>query len=74
MYDTNAFQATNNLDENILLKNRNELWLKKFLSAHEEYESIFIAAGLTYFTENHNMLDMLEEEGFSIERMTCSNT
>ena len=74
-YDINFFNQVIKeevSDEQILLKNRNELWLKKFLEEHEEYENIFIAAGLKHFIGSHNLLDMLEDKGFSVERMTCS--
>ncbi|MCZ0932895.1 MAG: TraB/GumN family protein [Oligoflexia bacterium] len=74
LYDANAFLFNHNLDETILLKNRNELWLKNFLKTHEKYENIFITASLKHFIGEHNMLDMLKGEGFSVERMTCSNT
>ena len=72
-YDINLFLSSQGLDETILLKNRNELWLKKFLEINEQYENIFITAGLTHFIGKHNMLDMLKKEGFSVERLTCLN-
>ena len=70
----NALQAGAGvaIDEEVLLKNRNELWLKKFIEAHTGYESIFLAAGLSHLIGSYNLLDMLEKNGFSVERMTCS--
>ena len=59
-------------DETILLKNRNELWLKKILLEHKNHENIFIVTGLRHLIGNHNMLDMLKNEGFHIERLTCN--
>ena len=58
--------------EEVLLRNRNELWLQKFMKAQAEYENIFLAAGVRHFIGSYNLLDMLEDNGFSIERMTCS--
>ena len=56
-----------------LLKERNENWLKKIVSAHQEEEnkSMFIAAGLAHFTEDYNVLDMLNGEGFTIKRYSA---
>ena len=56
-----------------LLKERNEDWLKKIVSAHQEEEnkSMFIAAGLYHFTEDYNVLDMLKGEGFTIKRYSA---
>ena len=54
-----------------LLKRRNENWLKKIVSAHQEEESMFIAAGLAHFTEDYNVLDMLKGEGFTIKRYSA---
>ena len=73
-YDVIYFEkmlSTPGPNEDILFKNRNELWLEKFLSAHRDYENIFLAVGLAHLLGTHNLLDMLEENGFSIERMTC---
>ena len=59
--------------EEIILKNRNELWLENFIEAHEnpEHESLFLVAGQGHFIGSHSMLDMLKKEGFSVNRMTC---
>ena len=56
-----------------LLKERNENWLKKIVSAHQEEEnkSMFIAAGLAHFTEDDNFLDMLKGEGFTVKRYSA---
>ena len=74
-YDINMFPTikNNRFYERFLLKSRNKLWLKKFLSAHEKYDSIFIAGELKYFVGDHSMLNMLENEEFTIKRMTCAN-
>lgn len=64
--------GSGNINNEVFLKNRNELWFKEFMEAHEEYNSIFLAAGLAHLIGSHNLLDMLEKEGFSVERMTCS--
>ena len=74
-YDLNTVEQTiiksHKTNEDIFFKKRNELWLEKFLSAHREYERIFLAVGLAHLVGNYNLLDMLEENGFSIERMVC---
>ena len=53
-----------------LLKKRNEIWLERIISAHQQEanKEMFIAAGLAHFTEDHNLLDMLKIEGFRIKR------
>ena len=55
----------------VALKDRNQEWLAKFLSAHTQYNSIFIAAGTTHFTGPSNLLEMLRNEGFIIHSSTC---
>ena len=59
----------------ILLKNRNELWFQKIIEAFEslEYANIFVAGGLAHFIGLFNVLDMLEAEGFTIQRLSCSS-
>ena len=67
---TNSDEMSTKSDE-ILLKNRNEYWLKKFLKAHRSYDQIFLAAGLAHFIDKFNLIDMLNEEGFYVERVSC---
>ena len=55
-----------------LLKNRNEKWLKKFTSSYESYNQIFVAAGKAHFTGPFNILDMLKEEGFAVQQVSCN--
>ncbi len=55
----------------IVLKQRNELWLSKFVSAHNNYDRIFVAAGAAHFIGAFSFIDMLESEGFSVERVSC---
>ncbi len=54
----------------ILLRNRNQEWLSKFLLAHKEYSQVFISAGSLHFTGPDNLLDMLIEEGFEVSLST----
>ena len=56
-----------------IIKERNENWLKKIASAHQEEEnkSMFIAAGLAHFTGDDNVLDMLKGEGFTVKRYSA---
>ena len=62
---------TNNSDFNeVFLKNRNELWLSKLKSELDNYNHIFIAAGALHFIGAFNLVDMLKEEQFSVERMS----
>lgn len=55
----------------VLLRDRNEHWLTQFQSAHDEYDNIFVAGGVAHFIDNFNFVDMLKEEGFSVERVSC---
>ena len=59
--------------EEFLLKNRNELWLKKFREVHEspEYGSLFLVAGSSHFIGSFNLVDLLKKEGFAVNRMIC---
>ena len=72
-YDVNLFikHGKKVKNEKVFLKDRNELWLKKFMPARDEYNQIFLAVGLQHLIGNYNILDSLEKEGFHIERMTC---
>ena len=55
-----------NFQHNILRK-RNEIWLKKLLSAEP---NMFVAGGLAHFQGSYNVLDGLKKEGFSVKRFT----
>ena len=63
-----------NKEIEFLLKDRNELWFQKIIEAFEanEYENIFVAGGAMHLIGPFNLLDMLEEEGFIIKRLSCS--
>ena len=66
-------EDTREMIENTLLKDRNEIWLEKFKAAQEnpELDSLFLAAGAGHFIGPFNLIDMLIEEGFSIQQMDC---
>ena len=51
-----------------VLKNRNQEWLAKFLSAHNTHNSTFIVAGLYHFIADENLLNMLRTEGFTVSQ------
>ena len=57
-----------------LLKNRNIIWVEKINQAlnTEENNTIFVAGGVLHFLGSDNVIDMLEEEGFNIKRLHCS--
>ena len=71
--DVEVFKSIEIGSKKSMLKNRNELWLKKFTEAHAnpEYNSIFLAAGTSHFVGSFNLIDWLKEEGFSINPITC---
>ena len=50
------------------------MWFQKITEAFEshEYENIFVAGGVAHLIGPFNVLDMLEEEGFTIKRLSCS--
>lgn len=54
-----------------ILRRRNEIWMNKLSFSHEQegHTRVFIAAGLAHFQGPFNMLDMLQEENFSIKRL-----
>ena len=54
----------------LVLRNRNQEWLSKFLLAHQQHSQIFISAGSLHFTGPDNLLDMLREEGFDVKLST----
>ena len=72
--DVDALKSIGVFSKEALLKNRNELWMKKFKEVHEnpEYESIFLAGGISHFVGSFNLIDQLKEEGFSVSMITCS--
>ena len=62
-YITDSDDVNTKFDE-VILKNRNEHWLKEFKKAHHDYDQIFLAAGLFHFIGKFNLIDMLNQEGF----------
>ena len=54
-----------------VFKDRNEKWLSKFMSAHKQYNRIFLIAGYGHLIAQDNLIDMLRSEGFSVERVSC---
>ena len=54
-----------------LLTNRNKKWLNKFVSAIDNYDHIFLAAGVAHFFDPSSLLDMVRKEGFSVSRVSC---
>ena len=52
--------------ENNLLRKRNEIWVKKLVSASEK--NMFVAGGVAHFINSYNVLDGLKKEGFSVKR------
>ena len=53
------------------LRDRNEKWVAKFQSMYNDYDNIFIAVGVGHFIGPFSLIDMLKEEGFSVEQMSC---
>ena len=60
-------------EREILVKNRNKLWLKKILDAFEGHKRrrVFAAGGLAHFIGQANLLEMLKEEGFIVRGERC---
>lgn len=54
-----------------VLRDRNKKWLPQFKSIHAQYDRIFLIAGYGHFVAKDNLIDMLESEGFFIERVSC---
>ena len=52
-----------------VLKKRNQKWIEKTRQSHENNDSVFIATGLAHLLGSDNILDMLREDDFSIQRM-----
>ena len=52
------------------LKERNEKWLPKILSAHNSYNNVFVAAGVSHFIGEYDVLNLLKKEGFVIKRFS----
>ncbi len=62
------------VESDALLKNRNELWVEKILSTSENADkALFIAGGAAHFIFSDNVLDMLEDEGFTIKKINEEN-
>ena len=62
----------NDRQKQIILKDRNQKWIKKFKSARGKYSRIFLAGGAGHFIFDFNLLDTLKADGFSITRMNAS--
>ena len=71
--DTHFFKNSppKHIDTKFSLEQRNQEWLLKFIEAHPNYESIFIAVGIAHLTEQNNLIDMLTQEGFTVNRVNC---
>ena len=54
-----------------LLKERHDKWLPQIVSAHQDYDSFFVAVGLLHLTGEDNILNRLKEAGFEIKRFSC---
>ena len=60
---------------NDILKARNEYWLEKLFSAYDnQIENIFVAAGVAHFEGSFSVLNMLEDQDFTIKRMGADCT
>ncbi len=70
-YKTGQLSLNDSSDGKFALKDRNERWTAKFKSAYGDYDQMFVAGGVAHFIGPHNMLDMLREEGFSVQRVSC---
>ncbi len=75
IYKTDGWSSVSGKIENdALLKNRNELWVEKILSTSENADkALFIAGGAAHFIFSDNVLDMLEDEGFTIKKINEEN-
>ena len=45
--------------------------MKKFTKVYDDYDQIFLAAGLGYFLGSFNLIDMFKHEDFNVERVSC---
>ncbi len=63
--------SVDNNTSNVFLKERNKQWFLKFESAHGKYNHIFVATGVSHFIGAFNFIDILKENGFSVERVSC---
>ncbi len=62
------------IESDAILKNRNELWVEKILSTSENADkALFIASGVLHFVDSDNVLDMLEDKGFTIKKINEEN-
>jgi len=66
-------ESVNNFNQ-MLIKYRNEKWLEKLLSAHTQIDNMFVAAGVAHFQGQYSILDMLQREGFFVQRMNLECT
>ena len=69
--DQKRLSASENNDE-FILKQRNQEWFAKFITAQKNYNRIFVAVGVMHLIGENNLLDMFKKEGFIINRMSCS--
>ncbi len=59
-------------EQEIILKERNLIWLDKLKESRQKYNHVFLAGGVGHFIWEFNILDMLRNEGFSVHRMNSS--
>ena len=73
-YKKEAWSSLGKTESDAILKNRNESWLEKILSSFENADkALFITAGINHFVFSDNVLDMLEDEGFTITKINEEN-
>jgi len=69
-----AIKESVNNSSQMLFNNRNKKWLKTLLSAHTHIDNMFVAAGVGHFQGQYSILDMLQREGFFVQRMNLECT
>ena len=73
-YKKEDWSSFGEIESDAILKNRNEIWVEKILSSSENTDkALFVAGGAVHFVSSDNVLDMLEDEGFTITKINEEN-
>ena len=61
-----------NINSAIVSEKRNQEWLSKLTEAHYNHENIFVAVGTGHLVEQNNLINMLVQQGFTVNQFHCN--
>ena len=62
-----------NINDTLVYEQRNQEWLPKLTEAHHNHENIFVAVGIAHLVRQKNLIDMLAQQGFTVNQFHCNS-